>query len=162
MDEYLVDFNATQAAVRAGYSQKTASPQAARLLANVNVSKAISERVKSRSEKLAVDSEYVLRRLIEIDQMDVVDILNHEGQLKPVSEWPEIWRQTITSLDVAELSSEGENIGLLKKVKWPDKVKNLELLGKHTDIGAWEKRVEVNLNDRKSLAELLEEAARES
>lgn len=63
--EYLVDLNATQAAIRAGYSQKTAYSQGQRLLKNVEVAKAVSQHAANTSEKLDLSAERVLRGLFE-------------------------------------------------------------------------------------------------
>jgi phage terminase small subunit len=65
-EEYLIDLNGTQAAIRAGYSSKTANEQAARLLANVSVSKHVKELQEKLSDKLQISSEWVLRRFKEI------------------------------------------------------------------------------------------------
>jgi phage terminase small subunit len=40
-------------------------------------------------------------RLVEIDQMDVIDILNDDGSLKPIREWPKIWRTTLSGFDLS-------------------------------------------------------------
>nr|WP_164508640.1 hypothetical protein [Halomonas aestuarii] len=72
--------------------------------------------------------------------MDVIDILNDDGGLKPIRDWPKVWRTTISGLDLSELweghGDERQLVGLLKKIKWPDKPKNLELLGKHVAVQA--------------------------
>lgn len=60
--------------------------------------------------------------------MDVLDILTWTGELKPVSQWPMVWMTTLTGLDVVEMSAEGDTGVLLKKIKWPDNVKNLDPL----------------------------------
>ena len=57
VDEYLVDLNGTQAAIRAGYSSKTAAQQASRLLRNVKVQQAIATRQKELAERRAWDVE---------------------------------------------------------------------------------------------------------
>jgi len=137
--EYLKDLNATQAAIRAGYSVKTAQEQASRLLSNVMVQSRISELKAERNEEIGIDAAYVLRRLVEIDQMDVLDILLPNGELKPIKDWPKTWRTTLSGMDVIEMS--GDDPGFLKKIKWPDKVKNLELLGKHVDVQAFKENV---------------------
>lgn len=62
--EYLIDLNATQAAIRAGYSEKTANEQGNRLLANVSVAPAIQAAIKKRSERTQVDADYVLRTIV--------------------------------------------------------------------------------------------------
>ncbi|EAA8256864.1 terminase small subunit [Salmonella enterica] len=136
--EYLKDLNATQAAIRAGYSEKTANEQASRLLANVNVQSFVAELKATRIEQTGIDAAYVLRRLVEIDQMDVLDILLSNGELKPIKDWPKTWRTTLSGIDVTETA--GDTPGLLKKIKWPDKVKNLELLGKHVTVQAFKEQ----------------------
>lgn len=150
VDEYLIDLNATQAAIRAGYSKKTASRIGPELLGKTCVSSAIESRKALRSARTQVDADYVLHRLVEIDQMDVLDILNDDGGLKPVREWPKVWRTTLSGLDIsttiANYDEEAiENI--LKKIKWPDKVKNLELIGKHVTVQAWRDNVDLSNSD---------------
>lgn len=66
IQEYLIDLNATQAAIRAGYSEKTANEQGARLLANVSVRTEIDKGIEKRSNKLGVDAEWVITRLKNI------------------------------------------------------------------------------------------------
>lgn len=141
--EYLKDLNATQAAIRAGYSEKTANEQASRLLANVNVQNFVAELKAERVEKTGIDAAYVLRRLVEIDQMDVLDILLPNGELKKIKDWPKTWRTTLSGMDVTEMP--GDVPGFLKKIKWPDKVKNLELLGKHVTVQAFKDNVKNEL-----------------
>lgn len=146
--EYLIDLNATQAAIRAGYSAKTANAAAGRLLSNVSIQARISELKQERVEEVKIDANYVLNRLVEIDQMDALDIINDDGSLKPISMWPKVWRTYLSGFDLTELwEGQGEDrqqIGLLKKVKWPDKVKNLELLGKHIEVQAFKEKMELS------------------
>ena len=137
--EYLKDLNATQAAIRAGYSEKTAQVQSSRLLSNAMVQDRIAELKSERNEEVGIDAAYVLRRLVEIDQMDVLDILLPNGELKPIKDWPKTWRTTLSGMDVTEMP--GDVPGFLKKIKWPDKVKNLELLGKHVVVQAFKENV---------------------
>ncbi|MGG4664438.1 terminase small subunit [Providencia vermicola] len=144
--EYLIDLNATQAAIRAGYSEKTANAQSSRLLINVNIQNRIKELKSNRNERVEIDADYVLKRLVEIDQMDVLDILHDDGGIKPIHEWPKVWRTSLSGMDLAEMfeSKDGERdlVGIMKKIKWPDKVKNLELLGKHVKVQAFKEQIE--------------------
>lgn len=144
--EYLIDLNATQAAIRAGYSKKTANVQGAQNLAKLNIQNRIADLKAKRNEKLNIDASYVLRRLVEIDEMDVLDILKDDMSLKPVSGWPSSWRRYLSGFDLAEMfegqGDEREMVGILKKIKWPDKVRNLELLGKHVSVMAFKEQVE--------------------
>nr|WP_308808103.1 terminase small subunit [Providencia sp. PROV266] len=150
--EYLVDLNATQAAIRAGYSDKTANAQASRLLVNVNIQNKIKELKSNRNERVEIDADYVLKRLVEIDQMDVLDILTENGDLKPVKDWPKSWRTTLSGLDIMSISSgEEDTEALLKKIKWPDKVKNLELLGKHVKVQAFKEQIEAKVKNEHNI-----------
>lgn len=146
VEEYIKDLNATQAAIRAGYSARTAASQGERLLRDVDVSAAIHAALAERSKRVEVDADYVLKRLAEIDKMDAADILNDDGSIKSVQDWPPIWRQMISGLEMTELfegrGDQREMVGILKKIKWPDKVKNLELIGRHVGVQAFKDRVE--------------------
>lgn len=152
VEEYLVDCNGTQAAIRAGYSAKTAYSIAAEHLSKPVIAEAIAAAKGKRSEQTGIDAAYVLHRLHEIDQLDVLDILDDAGNLKPILQWPKAWRQTISGLDVQEMLS-GEMETIVRKIKWPDKLRNLELLGKHVGVGAF--RDQIVIDDASSLAEKL-------
>lgn len=145
--EYLIDLNATQAAVRAGYSEKTAKETGYENLTKPHIADRITELKSQRVEDAKISANYVLNRLVEIDKMDVIDITNDDGSLKPISQWPKVWRTTLSGLDVAEIIQDGSVAGLLKKIKLPDKVKNLELLGRHVEIQAWKDKVEIEASE---------------
>lgn len=66
VDEYLYDLNATQAAIRAGYSTKTAGQQASRLLTNVNIQGEIAAQQRDRAARAEVTKDWVLRRLVSV------------------------------------------------------------------------------------------------
>ena len=155
VEEYLIDLNATQAAIRSGYSEKTARDIGCENLAKPNIAKAIEEAQNKRKEQTQIDAAYVLKRLVEIDQMDVLDIMDDQMKIRPVNEWPKVWRQYVVNLENLELS-DGE--GCFKKIKWPDKVKNLELLGKHVSVGAFKDRIEHSGQlEIQSLSDLMDE-----
>ncbi len=147
--EYLVDLNATQAAIRAGYSPKTAQRIGSENLSKPLIQNAIEAAKKERIESARVDANYVLRRLVSIDQMDVQDILNTDGSIKAISDWPKVWRQTVSGVDITEMTasdSESQTQALLKRIKWPDKLKNLEILGKHIEVQAFKENIGANLS----------------
>lgn len=156
VSEYLKDLNATQAAIRAGYSDKSASRIGVELLNKTQVAAAIAESKAKRLEETKVDANYVLKRLIEIDEMDVCDILDNVGNFKPIIEWPKCWRRTISGLDIQELMV-GEVETVMRKIKWPDKVKNLELLGKHIDVQAFKEQKELSGNIAVSHEQMLDQ-----
>ncbi|AWZ96075.1 MULTISPECIES: terminase small subunit [Enterobacter cloacae complex] len=139
--------NQTQAAINAGYSHKTAGKFASQNMRDERVKKRIAELMEERNKRMRVSADYVLMRLVEIDQMDVLDILNDDGSLKPIREWPKIWRTTLSGFDLSSTimnMNEDSIETILKKIKWPDKVKNLELIGKHVDVNAFKERLEVS------------------
>ena len=61
VEEYLIDLNATQAAIRAGYSPKTANEQGARLLANASVQEAIAKAMAERSRRTGISQDRVIQ-----------------------------------------------------------------------------------------------------
>ena len=91
--------------------------------------------------------------------MDVLDIMDDDGNVKPLRDWPKIWRQYISNIETISMD-DGE--GWLKKIKWPDKVKNLELLGKHISVGAFKDKVEHSGKlEIESLSSLMDELSKE-
>lgn len=156
VDEYLIDLNATQAAIRAGYSEKTAKSQGQRLLTNVDIESAIQQRMKDREQRTKIDADYVLQRLHAIDQLDIIDILDDAGNVRPVREWPKAWRQSITAADLQEMQT-ADVMTVVRKIKWPDKLKTLELIGKHVSVKAFEEEKDSGADDMAAaLAKLAE------
>lgn len=142
-EEYIVDLNATQAAIRAGYSAKTATSQGERLLRNVEVQQAVQEAKQARSEKTGIDAAWVLSRLGEELTADLADIYDENGALKPINEWPVIWRQgLIAGVETdEERDDNGKVVAIVRKIKISDRVKRLELAGKHVDVQAFKEQI---------------------
>lgn len=140
--------NQRQAAINAGYSPATASKFASINMREPRIQKRIAELMEERNKRQRISADYVLRRLVEIDELDLADIMEDDLTLKPLSSWPKPWRQFLSGVKVAELfegqGDEKKMIGVLKSIKWPDKVRNLELIGKHVDVNAFKERVEVS------------------
>lgn len=137
--EYIKDFNGSAAAIRAGYSEKTSYAIASENLKKPHIQEEIAKLIHDRNETVKVDATYVLNRLHEIDQLDVLDILNDDMTFKKLSEWPKAWRISLSAIDIAETQSDQDYTITVKKIKWPDKTRNLELLGKHVDVSAFQK-----------------------
>lgn len=151
--------NQSQAAIDAGFSPNTAAVKASVMMRDERIQKRIAELMEERNKRMRVSADYVLMRLVEIDQMDVLDILNDDGGMKPIAEWPKVWRTSLSAMDIATIKTTQASLQkengeadlsvedvehILKKVKWPDKVKNLELIGKHVDVNAFKERLEVS------------------
>jgi phage terminase small subunit len=139
VEEYLIDLNATQAAIRAGYAAKDADVQGPRLLGNVGVAEAIATLKAQRAEKTGIDAAWLLHRLAAEATADVNDLYTEEGRIKAVKDWPLIWRQGLVA--GLEVETIGEGAGHLTKVKLSDRIKRLELIGKHIDVQAFRDQV---------------------
>lgn len=145
--EYLFDTNATNAALRAGYSKKTSKVASKCLYGHPRVRARIDELMKERSRRVKIDADYVLTRMGEIDQLDIIDILDNEGNLLPIQNWPKIWRISISGIDLTKVGK-GDDIEVIKKIKWPDKVKNLEMIGRHIVVSAFKTKEEEDSKSR--------------
>lgn len=149
--EYLIDLNATQAAIRAGYSARTAKQQGARLLTNVDVSTALMAAKAERSEKTKVDAEWVLTRLASDATADLAELYDAEGNLKPIHDWPMVFRTgLVAGIEVEELfEGRGQDrvaIGRVRKIKLLDRTKVVELVGKHVDVSAFKETAAQTVN----------------
>lgn len=140
VEEYLIDLNATQAAIRAGYAESGARTEGARLLANADITDAIATLKAERSEKVGIDAAWLLKRLADEAVADVNDLYTENGRIKPVKDWPMIWRQGLVA--GLEVETIGEGAGHLTKVKLSDRIKRLELIGKHIDVQAFKDKIE--------------------
>ena len=159
-DEYLIDLNATQAAIRAGYSKKRASEQAYQLLHKTTVQEHIAKRQRDRVERTEITQDAVLKELAIIafsnaaDYANVVEkeaMANVEGCMIPLydSKGNPVKYRTVEPVLTSELTEEQKKaLSVIKKgrdgfeVKPYDKVRALELLGKH--LGMWTEKVELD------------------
>lgn len=154
--EYLVDLNATAAAKRAGYSEKTACEQAARLLANVKVQTAVQEAEQARQERTEITQDMVLREMSKLAFFDIRKMFDKNGKPLDISALDADTAAALVGLDVQDVTdNDGNYIGFVKKYKMADKIRALELLGKH--LGAWEPRdkQQTAVEDLTALAEKL-------
>lgn len=134
--EYLVDLNATQAAIRAGYSEKTAHSQGQRLLKNVEVQKAIDAAKEKRAERVEVTADEVLRELKRIGMSDIADIFNEDGHLRAFREIPLEARRSISAIKVKSERAPGDEDTVVwtTEIKLWDKPSALGMLGKHLKL----------------------------
>lgn len=136
--EYLVDLNGTQAAIRAGYSPKTANEQAARLLANVSIKRTVQAEMDKRAQRVETKADSVLAELSRIGYADIRPLFKDDGTIKDPKDWPDDLARAVASFEVQETFEmlDGQRIwtGYLKKIKIWDKPKSLELLGKNQKL----------------------------
>lgn len=133
--EYLVDLNATQAAIRAGYSAKTAEQQGPRLLGNVGVSAAIEAAMKAREQRTQITADRVLQELGRLAFSDIRKLYNEDGSMKLPHELDDDAAAALSGIDVTEeftgKGDERELAGFTKKAKVFDKGAALTLAMRH-------------------------------
>lgn len=139
-DEYLIDFNGTQAAIRAGYSKKTANEQASRLLTNVNIQEYIKCSQQKTATKLEVTRERIIEEYAKIAFFDIRKLFDGNSRLKYVQEFDDATASALSSVEVDEIwgsSIDGKTqIGDTKKVKLWDKKGALDSLCKMLGFNA--------------------------
>lgn len=158
VDEYVTVFNGTVAAIRAGYKETSARTQASRMLTKDNIKLAIAEKLEERKERNKIDADRLLAHCSEMLMADSGDIFDENENLKPIHEWPKIWRQMLNGIDVKkEIIKESLNLELfgindgdkedkkiiekIIKAKFVAREKILELTGKHTNVGAFKENI---------------------
>lgn len=126
--EYLIDLNATQAAIRAGYSEKTAKDIGCENLAKPNIQAKLAVLMKERSEKTKIDAAWVLTQAAKVHQMCM--------QAEPVFVGGEPTGEY-------KFDSSGAN-------------KSLEIIGKHVDVQAFltKQEVKAEIKEVKSFSEM--------
>ncbi len=140
VEEYLIDLNGTQAAIRAGYSVKTAQEQASRLLSNVMVQEAVSKAMAERSKRTGVNQDRVVLELAKIAFVKMTDVVDGNGRIKADASADDL--SCIESIKYKESDNEfGGSVE--REVKIASKMKALELLGKH--LGMWNDKLDVNV-----------------
>ena len=140
VEEYLIDLNGTQAAIRAGYSVKTAQEQSSRLLSNVMVQEAISKAMAARSKRTGVNQDRVVLELAKIAFVKMTDVVDSNGRIREDATDDDL--SCIESIKYKESDNEfGGSVE--REVKIGSKLKALELLGKH--LGMWNDKLDVNV-----------------
>ncbi len=119
----------------------------------------------AEGEPMKVDADWLLTRLAAEAEADIADLYDEAGDLLPIRQWPAIWRQgLVTDLEISALyegtGRERREIGHVKKVKFAERLRRLELIGKHIRINAFKEIVEHK--GLTALAERLERAQRRS
>ena len=129
VDEYLIDLNATQAAIRAGYSARTANEQASRLLANVKIQAAVQEAMKARGERTTVTADRVVLEAAWLATFDPRKLFRADGYPIPIHELDDDTAAAIAGVEVR--IEPGEDGGTVLKYKVADKNSALDKLFRH-------------------------------
>lgn len=135
-EEYVIDFNGARAAREAGYAQKGDRVQASRLLTYDNVSEYIQHLLELKSERTRITADMVVAEIAKVAFLNVEDFYDDMG-LKPLSELDENAKAAISSYQTKRIKVGKDKHEDVPIMKVHDKMKALELLGKH--VGAFEK-----------------------
>ena len=172
-DEYLIDLNATQAAIRAGYKEKFAHTNAPKLLQNTTIKAKIDELMQERAKRTEITQDRVLKELAIIafsNAADYAAVVDEETYVEVEGEWIKlldddgnpVMKRTVKPVLTGSLTDEQKRaLSVIKKgrdgfeVKPYDKVRALELLGKH--LGMFQDKVEVTGEINNPLADLTTE-----
>ena len=137
IEEYLVDLNATQAAIRAGYSERTAKEIGCENLSKPHIQKAIRVAVDERSQRTEITVDRVLTELAKIGFSDIRVIYTDSDKLHSITDLPDNVAAAVQSVEAVirptgETDDEGNRkIERVYKVRLADKLKGLEVLCKH-------------------------------
>ena len=148
-DEYLIDLNATRA-YKVAYSKvkkdEAARANGSRLLTNANVADYIEKRMKEREKRTKITQDMVLQELAKLGFFDIRKLFDDSGKPLDIASLDNETAACIAGLEVMDVyegaREDKEFVGYIKKYKLSDKLKALELLGRH--LGMFKDKVELS------------------
>lgn len=140
VQEYLIDLNATQAAIRAGYSVESARDIGCENLTKPNIQHEIAVAMAERSKRTGVNQDRIVLELARLALVNMTDIVDNEGKIKDTATEDDL--SCIESIKYKSSDSES-GWSIEREVKIGSKLKALELLGKH--LGMWNDKIDVNV-----------------
>lgn len=140
-EEYLVDFNATQAAIRAGYSPKSAGQQGSELLKDPKVRAYVDARMAELGRRTGVTAERIMQELARIAFLDPTELADMDtARIRPEASADD--RAAIAGVKVKVIESES-GVTTERELRFADKIRALELLGKR--FGMWLDRTQMDV-----------------
>lgn len=142
VDEYLIDLNATQAAIRAGYSSKTANEQGCQNLAKLSIQEAVAKKMAVRSKRTGVNQDRIILEIAKIAFVNITDIVNvDKATIRGDASREDT--AAISAVKVKVIPTDNGDI-TEREVKTYDKLKALEMIGRH--MGMWNDKIDVSVN----------------
>lgn len=141
VDEYLIDLNATQAAIRAGYSVATAREIGSENLSKPDIQEAVAKEMAERSKRIGINQDRVVQELARMAFVKITDIADRNGLIKESATEDDL--ACIESIKVKRSKTDNGSLSEEREVKIASKVKALELLGKH--LGMWNDKINMNV-----------------
>jgi phage terminase small subunit len=152
--EYLVDMNATQAAIRAGYGEKSARVTASKMLTNANIRSAIEEAWRDKIRRADITADDVLRLITRGAYADIRDFVNLSQPRMDIRSNEDTFDGQLVTEITEETRTVGEETVTTRKLKLVSKESMIGLLAKH--FGLTDTKLNVNITT--SLADVLSEA----
>ncbi|MFR5839921.1 MAG: terminase small subunit [Anaerobutyricum hallii] len=152
VEEYLIDLNATQAAIRAGYSVKNAGKIGHELLEKTRISNEVTRKIAERSRRTGINADRVLIELAKIAFVNADDVIeSKDATLKENAS-----RDDLAAIQSIKVKTFGED-GVEREIKLADKLKALDMLGRH--LGMWNDKLQVSgmEEEQKKLADILQQ-----
>ncbi|MDN5938133.1 MAG: terminase small subunit [Salinisphaera sp.] len=131
VEEYLVDANATQAAIRSGYSAKTAYSLAQTVLRKPHVAAEIAAAQKRRSERTQITADKVLTEMARVGLSDIRHAFDEDGKVKPIDEWSNAFAAAVSYVEFSSADA-----GEIHKIRLWDKTSALDKIAKHLGMFA--------------------------
>jgi phage terminase small subunit len=135
-EEYALDFNATRAAERAGYSKHTARQMGAENLTKPDIRKAVADYLERRSTELAAVVDDLTETLVRYVTADISEVFDENGVPKPIAEMPEVFRKgLIKSMKIRVVESGNRNDIRVYSIVFADRTQLIKELGRR--YGKW-------------------------
>jgi phage terminase small subunit len=155
VQEYIADLNATQAAIRAGYSRRYADDYACQLLRKSQVRAAISDRQANMSKTLEITAEQAIQEVARCAFLDIRCLFDVNGRLKSLAEWPDDAAHAVASIE--HMVGHGGQATVIK-IRLHDKLHALNILAKHFGLfRGQEKELAASAPTRYDLSRLTDE-----
>ena len=143
VEEYLIDLNATQAAIRAGYSPKTAAEIGYENLNKPHIRARVDKELAERSKRTGINQDRVIRELARLAFVNPIDVINtNNATINPNA--TEDDTAAILSVKVKTMSTDNGDM-VEREVRMADKLKALDLLGKHLGMFTDKLKIEGNM-----------------
>lgn len=153
-DEYLKDLNATQAAIRSGYSSKTAYSIGEENLRKPDIAKYLKERMIQREKRTEITQDMVLREYARIGFFDPRKLFDETGRPLPIGQLDDDTAAVISGMDVATIGNAEQGVGEILKLKLADKKGALDSIARH--LGMFNDKLDLGVT--KELADKIAKA----
>ncbi|KKN10218.1 hypothetical protein LCGC14_1038740 [marine sediment metagenome] len=127
-EEYIKDLNGKEAAIRAGYSERTAKQEAYKLLNDPGVSEHLAKLQKKTSKRNEITIDELIQDLLEMNNVNIADLYDKKGKMKNISDLPRNLTKCIQEIQITRAGT---------KYKFYSRLEVLEKLAKH--LGFYEK-----------------------